>query len=1096
MPEESRRLAAIVLTDLVGFTARTRLDETRALEVLEEHRGIVRSALREHDGREIKTIGDGFLVEFGSAFEAVRAAIRIQELMHDYNAQPRRAQIRARIGVHVGDVVHREGDIYGDCVNQVSRIEPLADPGGVCVSSPVYEQVKHQFREGFVKLDSPASKEGPLPVDVYKILLPWEQGIQLRLGTASLVGRGSDWDTLRSLLDRAAGGEGGVVFVCGEAGIGKSKFAEQGLAYAQRRKMTCLRARCAQKTSAIPYGPWSEMFRELAREATALYLSKIAEGSVEALITLVPELRDKLGPSRTSAALEASADDRRRFIDHLCQVFLNISRDTPLLLFIEDLQFADEGSADLLETIARKARDAALLIVGNARDAEVEESTPFGRLNFVLHADRLNTVISLKRLDRNQVAELIGEILGDSGVSDEFRDMIFGKTGGNPYFVEELLQALIDEGTMFRTGVGWERKPMAQIRLPRTVRELLHQRLARQDEDTLNLLRVASVVGVEFPFGPVREVTALDEERGVNALEHALRARLVNERELGSGRVVYEFGDRQIRDVLYEEISLVRAQRYHRQIAQALERDLETKADELAGEVAYHYLLGNERIKALEFSIRAGDRASRLYAHSEAVRQYTTALDILEEHPDDPVRAQLFEKLGDEEDLLANAKGAVQSWEQAARGYERSGRRIAAGATLVKVAGHLASMLVDRPRSIQVFGEARQMLESETESPELAWLYAQLAAVHSYSSGTSELVQDLCRRAIALGERLKSRSAEISAYSTLSTVLPAHERRKALDLQKKALDIAVLNRSEVLTMDAYSALGFSTIQLDGDCAGALRCQQHALEMATRAAAIGLEMRLRGVQISLVFIRMGRLREARQSSEELYRFAAEHLPRRRWTDLCILGEVLVLQGQLTRAQEVLAEWDSLPKDSVPWYCQARTSSVLAELDLALGRQDSAEKRLETACDLARRQGFAAVHAYDAAKALALLVECRLRRSQQREAEDALQELKRLGDAFDGDVVSGYRLRAEGLWDAARGDRAAAVRHLQQSIVVWERVAWPYEVAQSQFYLGRVYAQSGDTTSAAVAKKQALEGFTRIDAQLGVKRVSAEKEPLQA
>ena len=152
MSSGARRLAVVMFTDIVGYTSMAQRDESRALQLLESHRALLRPIFAAHNGREVKTIGDAFLVEFHSSLEAVECAIGIQRMLTSGSADP---SFRVRIGIHLGDVVQSEGEIYGDAVNVVSRVEELAEPGGVCVSEQVYQSVLNKTSYQFEKSQEP-----------------------------------------------------------------------------------------------------------------------------------------------------------------------------------------------------------------------------------------------------------------------------------------------------------------------------------------------------------------------------------------------------------------------------------------------------------------------------------------------------------------------------------------------------------------------------------------------------------------------------------------------------------------------------------------------------------------------------------------------------------------------------------------------------------------------------------------------------------------------------------------------------------------------------------------------------------------------------
>src|SRR5258706_12126121 len=176
---EQRKLAAIMFTDMVGYSALAQRNEALALELLEEHRALLRTLFLRFNGTEIKTIGDAFLVEFHSALEAAQCAIEIQRTLakrnHDVTSERR---IELKIGIHIGDVIHRDGDVYGDGVNIASRIEQLAGAGGICVSMDVERQIRNALEARFEKFGSADLKNIKLQMDLFRIVLPWEKGVE------------------------------------------------------------------------------------------------------------------------------------------------------------------------------------------------------------------------------------------------------------------------------------------------------------------------------------------------------------------------------------------------------------------------------------------------------------------------------------------------------------------------------------------------------------------------------------------------------------------------------------------------------------------------------------------------------------------------------------------------------------------------------------------------------------------------------------------------------------------------------------------------------------------------------------------------------
>lgn len=248
MSEGERRLSAIMITDMVGYTALAQTDESKALKLLDGYRQLLRPMISGHGGRVVKTLGDGLLVEFSSALDAAQCAIEMQTVLRDRNQTSKGEEIVARIGIHIGDVIHREGDVYGDAVNIASRIEPFAEPGGICVSEQVFGQVRNKIGTPMAKLPPQRLKNVQIPYDIYRVVLPWQETqtlpSQSDKGLATTL-----FANVRRIssgvqgLDKEIGGglpEGTTTMVYGPPKTGKSVFAFHFLLESVRTAEPCL----------------------------------------------------------------------------------------------------------------------------------------------------------------------------------------------------------------------------------------------------------------------------------------------------------------------------------------------------------------------------------------------------------------------------------------------------------------------------------------------------------------------------------------------------------------------------------------------------------------------------------------------------------------------------------------------------------------------------------------------------------------------------------------------------------------------------------------------------------------------------------------
>ena len=344
---------------------------------------MVRPVISKYKGNEIKTIGDAFLVEFANALDATKCAYEIQCALHEFNSGGKEEQaIKIRIGIHVGDVVHREDDVYGDAVNLASRVESIADPGGIAVSGQVYDNVRNKVEFPLEYIGEQSLKNVDAPLEIYRVCLPWDREIraaqaqprvtpgdralrpsegELNLG---MVDRDAERAALGSALDEVATtGRSKVIFIGGEAGIGKTKLLDWVVREATARYGAYVgRGYCLEDVS-VPYFPFSEAFSVFLQTRSA------DEGTRRVMNWLDRALR------RTFAEGEAEFE-RYQLYENLVKLIDTISEEKVVLLALEDLQWSDSASLGVLHYMARNVRGSRVLIVSTYRTEELAETAP------------------------------------------------------------------------------------------------------------------------------------------------------------------------------------------------------------------------------------------------------------------------------------------------------------------------------------------------------------------------------------------------------------------------------------------------------------------------------------------------------------------------------------------------------------------------------------------------------------------------------------------------------------------------------------------------------------------------------------------------
>ena len=619
-----------------------------------------------------------------------------------------------------------------------------------------------------------------------------------------LVGRGREWARLLEVY-ASIEADGRLVALEGEAGIGKSRLAEEFVWEASRRGAATVTTKAHEGEDSLAYALFVEALRALVPSPDALgRLGEVPERWASECARLVPELAD-VRPDLTPAPPLESPGARSRFFEGVVQTLLAAcASPVPAVLFFDDLQWADAATLDLLAYLARRLRGRPVCLVLAWRTEDVGEGHRLRRmLGDVLRAGT-GSLIRLPRLSHEEVVELLEAAMPPSVEAPPGLDeQLYRETEGLPFFLVEYLAALEQDGAL-RVEPGW---------IPGGMRELIRSRVTVASEAARQLLSAAAVIGKSFDFDLLRKVSGRSEEEAVAALEELIRRGLVH--EVGDERPSYDFSHEKLREVVYAETKVARRRLLHARAAEAL---VARGRGQLEGSalVARHFQrAGNEQQAALFFKL-AGEHASSLFANAEALAHFHAALAL--GHPE---TGALHEAIGDLQTLGGDYAAAATSYEAAAaqsaagdlgriehklgRLHHRRGDwelaeshfRAALEELGDESTAERASLFADRSLNAHRRGEEVEALALATRALELADEAGDLAAlarahnilgVLATRRGDASRAREHLKKSVSLSEGLSDPSARVAALNNLALAQrTAGATAEAVELTERAL---------------------------------------------------------------------------------------------------------------------------------------------------------------------------------------------------------------------------------------------------------------------------------------------------------------------
>src|SRR5271170_4033215 len=659
--EGERKTVTALFADIKGSTELEQdLDPEEARAIVDPALKLMIDSVRRYDGYIVQSTGDGIFALFGAPVahedhpqRALYAALRMQEELKRYSARLRETgnlPLEARVGVNTGEVVvrsittgegHTEYTPIGHTNNLASRMQALAPTGSIAIS----EQTS-RFVEGYFQLKplGPTKVKGVSePVNVYEVTGLGALRTRLQRaagrGFSKFVGRRAEMDALKRAAEQAEAGRGQIAAAMAEAGVGKSRLFFEFKAENQSGWMV-LQASSVSHGKASAYLPVIELLHgyfgidrdnDDSRQRREKVNGKVLTLD-RSLEDVLPYLHSLLGLSDENSPLaQMDAQIRkRRTLEAIKRILVRESLNQPLIVIFEDLHWIDEETQGLLNLLVDSIGTAKILLLVNYR--------PEYR-----HEWGSKTCYSQLRLDplgKESAEEMLTALVGDATEVRPLKRLIIERTEGNPFFMEETVLVLLDEGALVRDGAAIRlTKPLSDLKIPPTVQAILAARIDRLPADAKALLQALAVMGKEFKLSLVRAVTAKSDDELNRMLGNLQLAEFIYEQPAITD-VEYTFKHALTQEVTYNSVLLERRKLLHERIAGAIEELYRAGIDDRVVELAYHYSRSGNVAKALEYLERAGRRAAEHSANLEAVSHFSAALQLLRAMPHSSQRAE------------------------------------------------------------------------------------------------------------------------------------------------------------------------------------------------------------------------------------------------------------------------------------------------------------------------------------------------------------------------------------------------------------------------------------------------------------------------
>jgi tetratricopeptide (TPR) repeat protein len=893
------------------------------------------------------------------------------------------------------------------------------------------------------------------------------------------VGRTQELRKLEGFLASLAAGTGGFLLIRGEAGIGKTRLLEEAARRARDAGIAVFWRQCQEIDRSAAYAPWRGFAREIIEGLPRSRAFEAVEPRRSAVLKLVPELGDRIwlySPSERSGG-EA---ERGAFLESLAGFLYGLADASPLLLVLDDLPFADESSVDLLQVLVRDLARHPLGILASARDSDLDAASAVTPFLTARVRDPATPDVAVGPLEDTEVTELLDRLPGAGRVAPGVRRRIVERSGGNPYFAAELLRSVEEEdsgaGRATRAGVP---------AIPASVRNTVLKRIRQLDTASQRVLGIASLLGVDFS-AELLEATADEPGSAIlDALEAASVALLIRDGDPSVPGTRFAFVHPLVREVLAGELGAVRARRIHLRAATALETSAPGTPGRTSAAMAYHFLRGGDPGSGARYSLTAADEAVDVFARSEAIGHYRSALEILEKGSDTAAIANVRSRLALQLRALGDTAASSRLQKAAADEFESVHQGPAAATCLI---WSLWDEELPHAGTLPLLERARRLLgEPPAPADLLRW---QVARAHAlYELGRVEDATQAALEAERLLPQVDDPVLLVESLVEIGPTLPIERRDDWPPMIERAVRIAEEHHLTGSLARVRLAQGVLVYHGRGDVRATEDIQRAGLDAARRGRSPTDEWEWTGLARPWVDLRAGDFEEALRLSREWGEWARSAGFSTLMAD-GFAGCAAVSLGEDMLGTEYLERAIAELKHGASWYAEVLFRDYLGRMHLRRSELGPALSELRRAHRVASGAGLGLLHGHFNAEVLALLIRAESRAGKLPEAAGHLDELREIARRLPQPHIVAFLRVAEGEQAARSGEPARAAPLLRDGARRWEVLGWGFEEAHAWETLGGVERARGQAGAARTAWRRAADLYRRASARRDLERVKGQ------